>query len=176
MPATVLANVYNGSGPTSGSAEGGITWGRDDNVISTAVLPIPTSSGTKFSYGKTLGIQVTGGTATDHITNRRILLASGLAAGLHLWWKNQAVYSQAVAPAAADSGINYAVPGGFSGGSESGGEVTTTPSLWDNTSAITSGGQNGNYVLCALGCDALYAGGGGSATLSNLLLEYNEGP
>lgn len=176
MPATVLAYIFNGSGPTSGSAEGGITWGRDDSVVSTTVLPIPTSTGTKFGYAKSLGLQVTGGTSTDHISNRRVLLSAGLPNGLHLWWKNQAVYSQAVAPAAADAGIDYAVPAGFTGGSESGGEITTTPSLWDNTSVITAGGQNGNMVLAALGCDSQYAGGGGSATLANLLLEYDEGP
>jgi hypothetical protein len=176
MPATVLAYIYNGSGPTSGSAEGGITMGRDDNVVSTTVLPIPTSTGTKFSYAKTLGIQVTGGTLTDHITNRRVLLASSEPAGLHLWWETEASYSQAVAPAAADAGINYAVPGGYSGGSGVGGEVTTTPSLWDNTSVITSVGPNGAYVLIALGCDSGFAGGGGSASLPNLLIEYDEGP
>ena len=176
MPSTVLAYVYNGSGPTSGSAEGGITMGRDDNVVSTAVLPIPTSTGTKFSYGKTLGIQVTGGTSTDHITNRRVLLASAEPTGLHLWYQTAGSYSQAVAPAAADAGINYAVPAGYSGGAGVGGEVTTTPSLWDNTSVITSPGANGAYCLIALGCDSNFAGGGGSATLPNLLIEYDEGP
>src|SRR5215831_13079948 len=177
MPATVRASVFNGSGPTDGSAEGGVTFGRDDSVISTTVLPIPDADGTFFSWAKTFALEVTGGTATNHITNRKVGIASAMPTGMHLWWKQLgSTYTQAAAPASGDTGSNGSTPTGYSGGAGVGGEVTSTPTQYDNTSVITSAAVNGAYIAVALGVDHLYLGGGGTASLPSMNLIYDEGP
>ena len=178
MAATIRAYCATGATPTLASADSAdsasIKYGRDDSQSSTATIPIPTSTGTHYSYLKYLLLDVTVTGATS-ISNRKISIASALATGLTLWFKDQATYTQnngtqgtAAGNYPADAGTNGATPAGYTA-------VTTTPTLWDNSSVSSgSSGRSGDYVQTVLGVDNTFTGGGGTATLPNLQLAYDE--
>ena len=178
MAATVKAYCATGATPTLASADSAdsdsVRYGRDDSQLSTATLPIPTATGTHYSYLKYLLLDVTVTGATS-ISNRKIAIASSLATGLTLWFKDQATYTQnngtqgtAAGNYPADAGTNGATPSGYTA-------VTTTPTAWD-VSSVSSGasGRNGDYVQTVLGVDFTFAGGGGAASLPNLQVSYDE--
>lgn len=178
MAATLKAFCATGATPTLATADSAdsasIKYGRDDSQNSTTALPIPTATGTKYSYLKYLLLDVTATGATS-ISNRKISYASSLATGLALYFKDQATYTQnngtqgtAAGNYPADAGTNGAVPAGYTA-------MSTTPQLWDNTS-VSSGstGRNGDYAQTVLGVDNTFVGGGGAASLPNLTLTYDE--
>ena len=178
IAATLKAYCATGATPTLATADSAdsasIRYGRDDSQSSTATIPIPTATGTHYSYLKYLLLDVTVTGATS-ISNRKISIASALATGLTLWFKDQATYTQnngaqgtAAGNYPADAGTNGATPSGYTA-------VTTTPTLWDNTSTSSgSSGRNGDYVQTVLGVDNTFTGGGGTASLPNLQLAYDE--
>src|SRR5690606_1843661 len=54
-------------------------------------------------------------------------------------------------------------------------ELTQTPATWDSGSdSASSTGRNGDFIELVLGVDENFAGGGGQASLPNLLLSYTE--
>ena len=170
------ASTCQGQGGTGASvswanAETGACLNRADSIAATTPIPVPTTTGTNFSWIKNLVLAVTV-TGTTAITNRRVSLASAAPTGIQLFWKDVAVasYVQAASgnqPTA--SGSNGATPAGYT-------LMSTTPTVWDNTSHVTSGsGPNGDMVVCVEGVDNTYTGGGGAAiTLPNLTLTYDE--
>jgi hypothetical protein len=97
MAATVKGYAFNSSGPTATDVDsadsGSIKFGRDDSVVSTTSVPIPTATGTKWSYLKYVGLDVTA-TSTTSISNRKISSASGYTTGLAVWWASQKTYTQ----------------------------------------------------------------------------------
>jgi hypothetical protein len=169
--ATCQAQGGTGGSVSWASAEGGIVFNRADNLTATTPVPIPTSTGTKFSWIKNLVLAVTG-TGTTNITNRCIYMSGATSTGLKLWWKALAVASYvqaAVGNMPGDDGANGATPAGYT-------IITTSPVQYDNTSVATSGsGPNGSMVVCVLGVDNLFTGGPGAATaLPNIILQYDE--
>lgn len=174
MAATLQAQIANGAGPTNTNAETGIQFGRDDNISSTAPVPIPTSTGEKYSYLKYLFLDVTG-TAATHITNRQIAWATGTTTGLYGYFKDQATYTQNNGTQGASAGnypadinTNNTTPAGYT-------LMSTTLQLWDNTSVSTgSTGRNGDYVQVVGGVDSTFTGGGGAASLPSITLSYSE--
>lgn len=169
--ATVQGQAGTGGSVSWANAEGGVTFNLADSITSTTPVPIPTATGTNFSWIKNLVLAVTG-TGTTAITNRTVAMGSSPSTGLKLHWKDVAVgsYAQAASgnrPTA--SGSNGATPAGYT-------NMTTTPAQYDNTSVATSGtGPNGDIAVCVMGVDNLFVGGPGSATaLPNILLGYDE--
>lgn len=169
--ATCQAQIGTGATVSWANAEGGIKFNREDTATGTTPVPIPTATGTNFSWIKNLVLAVTVA-GTTAITNRRISMSGATATGLQLFWKAVAVasYAQAAAgnlPAAA--GTNGATPAGYT-------LMTTTPVQYDNTSVATSGtGPNGSMTVCVLGVDNTFAGGPGNATaLPSLTITYDE--
>lgn len=174
--ATCQAQYGNGASVSWASAEGGAKFNREDTLTGTTPVPIPTATGTKFSWIKHLCLAVTG-TGTTAITNRRISMSTTTATGLALYWIINAVASYAQASGTnmpADSGSQGATPtrAGSYPASGTYTAVTTTPAQYDNTSVATSGsGPNGAMVLVVLGVSDNFAGGPGSATtLPNLTI------
>jgi hypothetical protein len=177
MAATVLAYIATGvatvgAPATTGTAEGGITHGRDASITSTAVIPIPTSTGTHFSYPKWLFLDVTatGGSSTT-ISNRTVAIATATSTGVHHWFKYvaQGSYVQPAGNLAADAGGNGATPATYT-------ECTTSPGAYDASGITNNTGANGGYCVSGIGIDNLYAGGGGTASLPSLSIAYDEGP
>jgi hypothetical protein len=178
MAATVRAYCATGAGPTLATCDSAdsasIKYGRDDSQTSTTSIPIPTATGTKYSYLKYLCLDVTVIGATS-ISNRRIAWASSPATGLTGYFLDQATYTQnngtqgaSAGNYPADAGTNGATPAGYTA-------MTTSNQVWDNTSHSTgSTGRNGDYAQTALGVDNTFIGGGGAAALPNLLLTYDE--
>lgn len=179
MAATVKAYCATGSGPTLASCDSAdsasIKFGRDDSQGSTASIPIPTATGTKYSYLKYLLLDVTATGATT-ISNRRIAWASSPATGLTGFFKDQATYTQNNGTQGTSAG-NYPADNASTNGATPSGytALTTGNQQWDNSS-VSSGstGKNGDYVQTVLGVDNTFVGGGGAASLPNLLLTYDE--
>lgn len=169
--ATVQARIGTGASVSWANAETGITFNREDSQSGTTPIPIPTTTGTNYSWIKNLVLYVTG-TGTTTISNRTIAMASSPSTGLNLHFKDVAVASYAQAAAGnmpGASGSNGATPSGYT-------KMTTSAQQWDNTSVATSStGTNGDMVVTTLGVDNLFTGGPGNATaLPNLSLSYDE--
>lgn len=171
MAATVQVQIATGATATYANAETGIVFNREDTLAGTTPIPIPTSTGTNYSWIKNLCLSVTA-TSTTTISNRAIAMASTPTTGLTMDFKSLAVasYAQAAAgnmPAAA--GANGAVPSTYTA-------MTTANQIWDATSVSTgSTGVNGNLVVCVMGVDFSYTGGAGASIVAPTLnFSYNE--
>jgi hypothetical protein len=186
LAATVRAYGYNGAGPTGATVDSAdsasIKFGRDDLLVSTTSIPIPTSPGTKFSYIKWLGLQVTA-TSSTSISNRKISIAAtpAVPTGISLWQgggvatytQNNGTQGTAAGNYPADAGTNGATPANQTNITWA--TLNTTATVYDNSSVSTgSTGLNGKYVPLCCGVDNTYTGGGGAATLPNVTLTYDE--
>ena len=143
-------------------------FGTDDAVASSTPIQIPTSTGTNFACFKNFFLDVTA-TAATTISNRKISMAASpsLPTGVLLWFKaNTGAYVQGSAPTA--GGTDGATPTGYTG-------ITTTGQVYDS-SAVSAGstGKNGGLVQVTVGIASTYTGGGGSLSLPNLQLSYDE--
>jgi len=169
--AVCQGQLATGASPTWANVESGCKYNLADSATSTTSIAVPTATGTVFSWIKNLVLAVTT-TGTTTINNRKISMGSSPATGLQLFWKQLAVASYAQSASGnrpASSGSNGATPAGYT-------LMTTTASLYDNTSVATSGsGPNGDMAVAVLGIDFSYAGGPGSAiALPNVVLTYDE--
>lgn len=179
--AVTRLDIYTGASPvfTGGSfagvtAEGGIKFNREDTLVGTTPIPIPTATGTNFSWIKNLALDVTTA-GTTAISNRRIYLASAPATGLNVFYKSvvSGSYAQSASgnlPAA--GGANGATPAGYTAMATSLGGSTA----YDASSVSTATqGINGSLAVCVAAVDFSFAGGPGNATaLPNILLTYDE--
>lgn len=169
--AVTQAQIGTGASVSWANVESACKYNLADSATSTTPIAIPTATGTVFSWIKNLVLAVTT-IGTTAITNRRISIATAMATGLQLFWKDVAVASYAQAATGnrpSSSGSNGATPAGYT-------LMTTTPAQWDNTSvATTSTGPNGDMVVCVLGVDFSYAGGPGNAqAIPNVTITYDE--
>ncbi|SRR5260221_13861488 len=160
-----------GATVTWANAEGNIVFSREDSIIGTTPTPVPSATGTNFSWIKNLVLAVTS-TGTTNITNRRISMSVTPPTGIQLFWKAVAVASYAQAASGnkpTDSGSNGATPAGYT-------LMTTSLALYDNTSVATSAtGPNGSMVVVVCGIDRTYVGGAGNAiVLPNPIISYDE--
>ncbi len=170
--ATVLAEIGTGGTVSWATAEGGIKWNRADSATDTTTpIPVPTTTGTNYSWIKNLVLYVTVA-GTTNMSNRKIYLATSPATGLTFSFKNVAVASYAQAASGnmpAAGGTDGATPSGYTA-------MTTTAQTWDATSTATSStGPNGGMVVCVAGLDSTYAGGPGTNNAApSLKLQYDE--
>lgn len=186
MAATTKAYGFTGSGPTGATVDSAdsasIKFGRDDTLVSTTPIPIPTATGTKFSYIKWVGLDVTG-TAATSLSNRKVSIAGSpsIPTGCSMWQGGgSTTYTQqngtqgtAAANYPADSASNGATPANQT--NQTWAALTTTPTVYDSSSASTgSTGLNGKYLGLMFGVDNTFTGGGGAAALPNVVLQYDE--
>lgn len=179
--AVTRLDYYNGASPvfTGGSyagvtAEGGAKFNREDTLTGATAIPIPTATGTNFSWIKNFALDVTTA-GTTSISNRRIYFLSAPTSGLNGFYKAVATgsYAQAASgnmPAA--SGSNGATPAGYTVLAQSQGGA----SAYDASSVSTATqGVNGGLAVLVGAVDFTFAGGPGSGTaLPNLQLAYDE--
>lgn len=169
--ATCQIQIGTGSSVSWANAESGIAFSREDSRAGTTPVPIPTATGTNYSWIKNLVLAVTV-TGTTTISNRRINIASGTPTGILLFWQAVAVASYVQASSGskpADSGSNGSTPAGYT-------MTTTSATVYDST-GVSSGstGPNGKICVSLLGVDFTYTGGASTATaLPSLVFSYDE--
>jgi hypothetical protein len=169
--ATCQAQIGTGSSVSWANVESSCVFNRADSATSTTPVPIPSATGTNYSWIKNLVLAVTV-TGTTAITNRRVSMSGATATGLQLFWKDVAVASYAQAASGNlpnASGSNGATPAGYT-------LMSTSTAQYDNTShATSSSGPNGDMAVCVLGVDNTYTGGASSsATVPSLIISYDE--
>lgn len=176
MAATVRADFFGASGtePAGSTAESGIVFNREDTKTGTTAVPIPTATGTNYSWRKNLGLNVTA-TAATTISNRRVYLSGAPTTGLYLFYKAASSYTQASSgDAPADNtSSNGATPATYTA-------LTATTlggaHVWHATGVSAgSTGRNGDFLVLLLGVGNNYSGGAGSAiSLPTHTLAYDE--
>ncbi len=169
--ATTQAQLGTGASVSWANAETGGKWSREDSLNGATPVPIPTATGTNFSWLKNFVIAVTV-TGTTTISNRRINQNGATPTGVQLFWKAVAVGSYAQAASGnkpTDSGSNGATPSGYT-------LMTTSTAVFDAT-GVSSGstGPNGGMAVCVLGVDLNFVGGAStSVAMPSLVLSYDE--
>lgn len=178
-PATVRASYFGGaaSEPAGVTAESGITFNRADSQTGTSSpIPVPTATGTNFSWIKNLALEVTtAASPATTISNRRIAAASGPATGLALFYKAAAYAQPASGNMPTASGSNGNTPAGYTALTDYVGGASAA-STYDATGASGgTTGRNGAMIQVVLGVDNTYTGGAGTAiALPNLSFVYDE--
>lgn len=171
MAATVRVDYYGASAsePAGVTAETGLTFNREDTRIGTTnPVPIPSVTGTAFSWIKQIALNVTSADATT-LSNRRIKANSSPTTGLGLHFLGNATYVQpSSGNKPADSGSNGATPAGYTA-------MTTSYQAWD-TGADSAGstGRNGDFARLIGAVANNFAGGGGSSAMPNIGIAYDE--
>lgn len=173
MAATVRASWFGGAGsePAGDSVESGFTLSRSDAKApgsGTSPVPVPSSAGTNYSWIQLWALEVTGTDSTS-ISNRTIRLASSLATGLYLWFKQQTTYQQpASGNKPTDSGSDAATPAGYT-------LLTTSPQTYDSGSdSAGSTGRSGDFAEVVGGVDSSYTGGAGQGSYPDVIIGYDE--
>ncbi len=167
------ATISNSTGPTDGSAEGGIIFGRDDSVGSTTPVPKPNASGTNYSWYKMLSLKVTSGGGSTSLLNRKVRWATAPTTGLTGDFLTTApsAYTQATSgnKPTDDASVNDAAPTGYT-------QLSTSFQTYDSaTVAATNSTKNGKFCQTIAGISNLYLGGAGSSiALPNIELQYDE--
>lgn len=180
MPATVRIAYASGAGPALANGESGVVLSRTEAqapASGVAPVPIPNSPGTNYSWPMVIVLEVTA-TSTTTISNRQIYGNGAGAANTRLWWGALAAYRQAAVglkpPDVGTQPLTTPTPTG-AGAPASYAQVTTTPTLYDNTGVSTgSTGANGAFVELVAGVDSNYTGGSGRPSLGTLSISYDE--
>jgi hypothetical protein len=184
MAATVKAYAFNSTGPTATSADSAdsasFKIGRDDTVISTTPVPIPTATGTNFSWRKYLGLYVTAGGGATSLLNRGVKASGAMPTGISLWQSAVTTYVQATTTQGTaagnrptDSASNGATPANQTDVTWV--AMTTSNVTYDATTNATANTTiNGKYLALVLGVDNTCVSGGGTTSLGNITLQYDE--
>lgn len=174
--ATLRADFFGASAsePAGSSIETGFTFNREDSKTGTTPIPIPTATGTNYSWRKNIALSVTSAGPTA-ISNRRVYLSGAPATGLSLFYKAASTYTQASSgdKPADSTASNNATPSGYS--------VLNATTLggahvWDAQSlSAGSAARNGDFLVLLLGVGFNFAGGAGAATaLPTFNFAYDE--
>lgn len=169
--------VYLSTGATEAgaraSAESGIKFNRADSQSGTTAIPIPTSTGTNYSWYKSMYLYCDSATgAGTTISALGIKLGSSPATGLSVVYKNVTdSYTQATDVLAADAsgGSPPATPATYTA-------ATTSNVEYDGTGGTsTNGARLGDILQVGLAVGSNYAGGGGSAqAVPDMIFQYTE--
>lgn len=171
--ATVQLRVYTGVTTGAVNGEAGFTYSREDSLSGTTPVPIPTATGTNYSWLKWLALAVVS-SGTTSMSNRRIQLSSAETSGLGVFFASTGTPTYV----SASSG-NMLASAATNGPTTPGGWSRASPSsaiAYDAVSTPTSAtGRNGQFLPTSVGVDSSYAGGAGSAVpLPDIRLIYDE--
>jgi len=177
--AVVRMSWYGGSStePSGVTAETGVTLNRSDAQTGTTAVPVPTTTGSNYSWVQQLALEVTtAASRSTTLSNATARLSAGAATGSAGFFKGKATY------------INQT--GGTGGPADVGTEnsgapttpstytaLTTTAQQWDAMGTTNNGGSTGrksNFLDLVLGLASGFAGGPGSVSFGNLLASYDE--
>ena len=184
MASTVRIGYWNGAAPTfTGASDSGVTaeagfkFNREDTLSGTSgTIPIPTATGTNYSWIKNLGLEVTA-TAPTNISSRQVAAAASAAevqtftetgsptggtftvtfnggTSGTINWNSTAAACQTTLQAMPQIGTNNATC--------SGGPLNTTPITITFAGALATGPQS----LFAMGTNSLTGGSSPSITFA----------
>jgi hypothetical protein len=177
--ATVRASWYGASStePAGVTAETGVTLNRSDTQSGTTPIPIPTTTGSNYSWVQQLALEVTSAASpSTTLSNATVKLSGSLATGLALFFKGNASYlnqtggTQGPADVGTENSGAPSTPATYT-------VTTTTAQQWDAMGTTNNGGSNGrksNFLDLVLGVASTYAGSPGSSSLGNGILSYDE--
>lgn len=177
---TVAIANATGAGPSW--ADIGATtavWNRVDTLTGTTAIPTPTTTGTNFSYVKSMAINITA-TGALTMTDAKIgKVAAETTTGTKLWHRTdhaEAAYVQATVAPAATADNNVTAPVIPAGGNNT--SVTAIP-LIGSASVYAAGpynttGRKGNLVEIALGVDATNTTAGPTVATPTLRWQWTE--
>lgn len=168
--------ILTGAGPSVASVSA-VKWNRVDSAAGTTAIPTPTSTGTNFSYIKSLQMEIT---ATGSLSMTNILfgkVASETTTGTKLWRvTSHAVgsYVQATVSPTATGDNNTTAPTMNSATGVALELISAPPSTYA-AGAFSSTGRVGNLVEVCLGVDATNATAGSTVATPTLRFSWTEG-
>lgn len=153
MPMTVVLDVLTGAGPTVTPATSAVM-NREDTVSGTTPIPTPSSTGTNFSWVKSVQpeITATGGLTMTNIRVGKVTAES--VTGLKLWHNTaNAVYTQATGAPSATGDNNVTAPT-INGDTGVAVPLITAPPAAYSAGPHSTTGRKGNIVELVVGIDA----------------------
>lgn len=154
MAMTIVIDCLTGAGPTV-TAASAIVFSREDSVIGTTGIPVPTATGTKFSWAKTMQLEIT---ATGGLTMSNILVGkvtNESVAGTKLWEVTShavGAYVQA-SSAPGDTADNNVTAPTVNGAAAAAVQLISTPPSTYAAGPFNTTGRKGNLVELVAGLD-----------------------
>lgn len=174
MSMTVAINECTGSGPTAASVTS-VVWNRVDSASGTTEIPTPTSTGTNFSFVKSLIVNIS---ATNSLSMTNILfgkVAAETTTGTKLWaYTGHSSYTQATAAPTSTSDNNVTAPT-VNGATASAVPLISAPPSTYAAGPFSSTGNAGNYVEVCLGVDNTNTTAGTGVATPTLEFSWTEG-
>lgn len=174
MAMTVQIDIATGAGPSFAQITAA-KWNTEDTAAGTTAIATPTSTGTNFSYVKSMQINITA-TGSLSMTNVKVgKVAAETTTGTKLWHTTEhASYTQASAAPGATGDNNTTAPNINSGSAEAAMPLIGSASVY-SAGAHSTTGRKGNYVEVCLGVDATNTTAGGSVATPTLRWQWTEG-
>lgn len=177
MAMGVQIDLLTGSGPTVVTNITSAKWNLEDTQNGTTPIPTPTTTGTNFSFVKTMQIDITAVNSLSMSAVKVGKVAAETTTGTKLWHKtSNAAYTQATAAPASTGDNNTTAPAIPHSSSNSG--VTAMP-LISSASAYAAGpfsstGRQGNMVQMTAGVDSTNTTAGASVAMPTLRWQWTE--
>lgn len=174
MAMVTAINNNTGSGPTAASVSS-VVWNRVDSASGTTAIPTPTSTGTNFSFVKSLVMNIT---TTNSLSMTNILfgkVAAETTTGTKLWQSvAHSSYTQATAAPTSTSDNNVTAPTVNSAAATAVQLISAPPSTYA-AGPFSSTGNAGNFVEVCLGIDSTNTTAGTSVATPTLEWSWTEG-
>jgi hypothetical protein len=175
MAMSVQVDGLTGAGPTT-TAITSFKFNRDDTLTgTTAGIPTPSTTGTKFSWVKSLQIEIT---ATGGLTMTNVLVgktANETITGSKLWRvTSHSSYTQATVEPS-DTGDNNVTGPTLNGAVASALELITAPPSAYAAGPFNTTGRKGNIVELAAGIDNTNVTSGTAVASPTIRFKWSEG-
>jgi hypothetical protein len=172
----MVTEVDQGTGASTGTwaAVTNVVWSREDTATGTTRIPTPASTGTNFSYIKSMQINIT---TTNSLSMTAVMIgkvAAETTTGTKLWRvTSHAAYSQAtVAPTA--TGDNNVTAPTMNAASGVALELITAPPTAYAAGPYTTTGRQGNMVEICAGVDSTNTTAGTAVGMPTLRWSWTE--
>lgn len=172
---TVVIDILTGAGPTV-TAISSFKFNRDDTATgTTAGIPTPASTGTKFSWVKSLQIEIT---ATGGLTMTNVMVGKATSesvGGTKLWRvTSHAAYTQATTNPA-DTADNNVTGPTLNGAVATALELITAPPSSYASGPFNTTGRKGNIVELVAGIDNTNLNSGVAVASPTIRFKWTEG-
>lgn len=170
---TVVIDLLTGAVPTVTPVTT-VTLNREDTALGATPIPVPTSTGTNFSWVKSFQIEIT---ATDGLTMTNVLFGKVTAeaiTGQKLWVNTaNAAYTQAVGSPTSTGDNNVTGPT-LNGDVAVAVELINAPPTPYATGPFTTTAKHGNIVELVAGYDTTTAASGGAVQTPTVRWRWTE--